>query len=425
MTSRFLFVPLMQRGHTNQLIGIMQRLQREGHALAVFGSPRRHIAEQFRNAGITCRWFPEEEEEQVDPPRALLGSRLQTLGFYRRWYWLGVHAVLNERRISEVRRAIREFAATVVCADALSYDACIAAQIEGVPWAVAAALLMSAASPSWRFPFKDIADEARPEIARMAASLGAPLELTSTDVISPWLNVLFTTEELVPRSISGNRRSWYVGVSRPLDRRGDEPEFPWEKLRDDVPLVYVASGGGHALSYDAETYIKITSALGADEAQYVCSLGELARQPFVRDLPENVIAVSYAPQLQLLERRASVVVSHGGINSVNEALTYGRPLLVIPISHDQPLQARAIERSGAGLALSIADLSVRTCRDALLALLREHRYRDAACRIRDSYGRNDGAAATADLLCRLARERKPIPPPDLVEPVRPQGGSVE
>jgi MGT family glycosyltransferase len=298
-----------------------------------------------------------------------------------------------------------------VCADALSWDACVASQLENVPWATAAVLMMSVGSPEWRFPFKDIAEELTPEIIRLMTSLGADrVEMASTDVVSPWLNMLFSTEALFPRALSGNRHSTYVGPSRPLGRRGDEPEFPWEKIRDDVPLVYVSSGGGHALSYDAATYSKICSSLGPNEAQFVCALGELAQDPAVRDFPENVIGVPYAPQVTLLERHASVAVSHGGVNSTNEALLHARPLLVVPIAHEQPLQAFAIARSGAGLSLDLATLSKEACRAALLRLLRERSFHREASRVRDSFVRQNGATAAAELLCRLAQEGRPLAP---------------
>jgi zeaxanthin glucosyltransferase len=401
----------MQRGHTQHLIGIMQHLRREGHALAVFGNPRRHISDQFRDAAIECSWFPEQEQAAVAPPRARLGSRVRDASWYRRWFQLSITTTLDEHRVSELRRAIREFQPTVVCADAFSYDACVAAQAEKVPWAVAAAMMMSASPPSLRFSFGEIGVDEQQNIRRRMAALGAgDVEMLSTDVVSPWLNMLFSTEALFPRSISMNRVSWFVGMARPLGARGDEPPFPWEKMRADVPVVYVSSGGGHALSYDAETYAKIATSLGPDEAQFVCSVGELIHEPLVQALPDHVLSVRYAPQLGLLERHAAVAVSHGGINSVNEALLFGRPLLVIPISHDQPLQAYAVERSGAGIALDLHELSSDACGRALRRLLHERHFTDAARKIEESYAKQNGAVVAGQLLCRLAREGRPLLP---------------
>ena len=56
------------------------------------------------------------------------------------------------------------------------------------------------------------------------------------------------------------------------------------------------------------------------------------------------------PQVALLAH-ASLLVTHGGNNSVTEALTHGVPLLVLPFSTDQFDGAAAIERHLAGVAL--------------------------------------------------------------------------
>ena len=49
---------------------------------------------------------------------------------------------------------------------------------------------------------------------------------------------------------------------------------------------------------------------------------------------------------------ASLAVTHGGNNSVTEAIGAGVPLLVLPFSTDQFAGAAAVERAGLGRALA-------------------------------------------------------------------------
>ena len=85
----------------------------------------------------------------------------------------------------------------------------------------------------------------------------------------------------------------------------------------------------------------------------------------------------FLPQVRLLERSA-VAVSHGGNNSVTEALTAGVPLLVLPLSTDQFAGAAAVERAGVGLALDPNAATPDDIHGAVQALLSPHGARAAA-----------------------------------------------
>lgn len=70
-------------------------------------------------------------------------------------------------------------------------------------------------------------------------------------------------------------------------------------------------------------------------------------QAALPSLPDNFVQVSKAPQLALL-RRASLMVTHGGLNSIKEALCFGVPPLVLPCDLDQPGNAARLEFHGYG-----------------------------------------------------------------------------
>src|SRR5260221_3394134 len=51
--------------------------------------------------------------------------------------------------------------------------------------------------------------------------------------------------------------------------------------------------------------------------------------------PSNTIMVKRAPQLELL-KRASVCITHAGLNTALEALAQGVPQVASPVTSDQP-----------------------------------------------------------------------------------------
>lgn len=58
-------------------------------------------------------------------------------------------------------------------------------------------------------------------------------------------------------------------------------------------------------------------------------------------LPSNIILCSKVPQLEIL-KRASLFITHAGMNSTNEAIHYGVPMISIPIDIDQPMVAQRV-----------------------------------------------------------------------------------
>ncbi|MGW4928786.1 nucleotide disphospho-sugar-binding domain-containing protein [Agromyces sp. NPDC004153] len=67
-------------------------------------------------------------------------------------------------------------------------------------------------------------------------------------------------------------------------------------------------------------------------------------------LPEGWLVHTYLPQVRLLSA-ATLAVTHGGNNSVTEAVGQGVPLVVLPFSSDQFAGAASVERSGFGVVL--------------------------------------------------------------------------
>lgn len=65
------------------------------------------------------------------------------------------------------------------------------------------------------------------------------------------------------------------------------------------------------------------------------------------DLPANIVARSWLPQRRLLAH-ASVLLTHGGMNSVQEALVHGVPMLLAPRSREQQRTTTRVVQLGLG-----------------------------------------------------------------------------
>lgn len=100
-------------------------------------------------------------------------------------------------------------------------------------------------------------------------------------------------------------------------------EFPFEKLNG-KRLIYASMGTlQNRLDYVFRT---IAEACADLDAQLVISLGGGLDPEAFPNLPGSPLVVKYAPQLELLQK-ASLNITHAGLNTALESLSYGVPMV--------------------------------------------------------------------------------------------------
>ncbi|HXR44939.1 MAG TPA: glycosyltransferase, partial [Pseudolysinimonas sp.] len=127
------------------------------------------------------------------------------------------------------------------------------------------------------------------------------------------------------------------------------------------PFVYVSFGS--FLSVRSDVLSRVAAALRGLGVRAAIATGS-ADPAELGELPGDWLVREFLPQVTLL-RHAAAAVSHGGNNSVTEAMTCGVPLVVLPFSTDQFAGAAAIERAGFGVALDPNRASVAELRAAV------------------------------------------------------------
>lgn len=114
---------------------------------------------------------------------------------------------------------------------------------------------------------------------------------------------------------------------------------------------------------------------------------------------DDLFVTPYAPHAAIF-RRAAAVVHQGGVGTTAEALRSGRPMLIIPFSHDQPDNARRVKRLGCGLILERAKFSPISAAERLQQLLNTPEISARAARTGAAISREHGIAAA----CQAVRE---------------------
>ena len=204
------------------------------------------------------------------------------------------------------------------------------------------------------------------------------------------MNIVYTTKQFQPFAEVFDDTFKFVGPS--IVSRSDTSIFSFE-VPDDTPLIYISLGT--VFNDKADFYRMCYEAFADIGRTVVLSIGKRTNIAALGTMPRNFIVQEFVPQLELLQRTA-LFVTHGGMNSVSEALYYGVPLIVIPQSADQNLVGQRIEQLGAGKALRRASVTAQELRSTVEDILAESAFQQASARLGKSFGQPDGYIHAAD-----------------------------
>ena len=106
------------------------------------------------------------------------------------------------------------------------------------------------------------------------------------------------------------------------------------------------------------------------------------------------------PQLELLQY-ADVFVTHGGMNSSSEALYYGVPLVVIPVTGDQPLVAKRVNEVGAGIRLNRKELTSEMLRESVKKVMDDVTFKEKSRKVGESLRNAGGYNRAVDEILKM------------------------
>ena len=178
-------------------------------------------------------------------------------------------------------------------------------------------------------------------------------------------------------------------------------DFPWDRL-DGRPLIYASMG---TLQNGSEAIFRtITNACAGLDAQLLISLGGGFDPARLGKLAGDPIVVRFAPQLEIL-KRAALVITHAGLNTVLESISEGVPLVTVPLANDQPGVAARLKARGACVVIARRRLNPARLRKAVILVLQDAGYRDAAQVLQRAIQQLDGPGRAADLIEQLLKLR--------------------
>ncbi len=438
--ARILFAMAQETGHLNATFALAKALQARGHDVRYLAYEDREA--QLRDQGFEpvlflSRFFPRGFQAEMDAwelaPRGV------------KWVLQGRRHLARFRESlevlagSEVDRLIAEQRPDLFLVDTLNPVIAVVAHQSGVPVAMVGTTLplgRMAGVPPISSPLKPgEASPLRMDLAWAQVLLGqelvrrvlVPLGLGFDSegillrearrrgfpkeklhlVSFPTASLELPELVLCPRAFDypqaeARPLQHYVGPGVDLERR--EPDFPWERIAADKPLVYCSLGSSPERWPHFDNFLSsVLYGMSAHpEWQWVLSTGPNVHARVVGLAPAGAVVVPYAPQLALLSR-AAVMVGHGGLNGLKEALLHGVPGVILPGMYDQLGNTARVAYHGLGGVEDISRLTGQKLTRAISTVLQEPGYRsraEAMGRVFRESNRPDEAVRVVESLLR-------------------------
>ena len=415
---KFGFVCPQVPGHLNPLTALARHLQMRGHDVVFL----------YSSDAARLSFIPGEEERIISDNRAEMSKKQ---GDEALKFSMGLIMSQSEAMIKSLPGIVRSNQIDALIVDCVNFYVEFAALQLGIPYihvSAAAHFDYSGRTPltfyGWPHEtnaaalarnrdgaakFIQLLNETNGGIKAQADAAGLKIDWDNAHAtLSPWASI-----SQVPKAFDFETSHWpaqfhHTGPFH--DGKGREPvDFPWDRITG-KPLIYASMGT--LLNGRADVFRTIIAALATHkDLQLVLSIGDQLDPRQLGPAPKNAIVINRAPQLDVL-KRASVCITHSGLNTVLESLAQGVPQVAIPVAYDQPGVAARIAYHRTGVVTSLDKFTADHLSTLLDEVLNNSDYRNNAHKLRRAIAEANGLSTAVDIIEHaLGISRNSLPAP--------------
>lgn len=206
------------------------------------------------------------------------------------------------------------------------------------------------------------------------------------------LNIVFSTRYFQSYEKHFDESYLYVGPEIETERK----EVPLEiSKQDDQKLIYIAVGTVYQANMDFFRYCM--QALNNPRYVVIMSVGRAVQPSKLEPIPENFTVAQYVPQLSVL-KEADLFITHGGMNSISESVMYRVPMIVVPNTIEQAMNAVRVEQLQGGIYLEPDRLNAQKLQNAVEDVITDPSMIHGIERIQKSFIQAGGVKRATDAL---------------------------
>ena len=391
---RILFTVQPSVGHLHPLVPVANALTGAGHEVAVCSAPSfGPEVEEFglEHLGAGLDWSMSDQSTwDVFPPMPPPGPDFPA------WAVLTLADITTGQMVPDLLTIAAGWRPDLIVREGMEYGGCLAAERLGIPHASVAGNAYAALdSPDIDYFPGNRLMVAEP-LARHREGLGLPPD---PEVRMPFrhLHLAFTPPAWDGASVARPANISFLRHSSTVPPGARLPD--WVGPLPDRPTVFASLGT--VFNKTPGVLEAIVQALVDEPVNVIVAIGRDQDPARFGPQPDHIRLEPYLPQPLLLEH-CDAFLTHGGFNSVKEALGAGVPMVALPISADQPYSAERCAAIGAGRTVGAGDRTPHAIRDAVRQVLTDPGYRAGAGGFQAEMMALPGSDEVVALLERLA-----------------------
>lgn len=213
-----------------------------------------------------------------------------------------------------------------------------------------------------------------------------PISMISND--NDTYTIVYTSKEFQPMIETFSDKFSFVGPSI--------PNIEIEKEKSEYKRIYVSLGTVNNKNLDF--YKNCIKAFKDSDYKVIMSVGTNTQIEDLGEVPENFEIKNSVNQIEVLQN-TDLFITHSGMNSVNESLYYGVPMVLFPQQSEQRTVATRVEELGAGLILK--NENTQTIINTVNKVINNNCYKEKSKKIGECFRQCGGAKKAADFIMEI------------------------